>query len=452
MNLPATSQTIFDLIEEYENKLGNVSIAIDNLNHSITQMEMAGVVYGTYVEPVVRQRPYINERDVKKNLLRSAWKTAYNRIQIDRIASAKMKKEFEMAFSNPPEFTFENVKATFGPYLANPRHVVLKGLAEVFCSLDESYKSHSKVKIGVSKLPKRIIINYFSGYRSHGSDCLRDIVNALAIYRGQPLMEYDEIRHVEEVIRKGNIAYLDGREIKECISGKETVKTFPDRGIWVKGYMNGNAHVYFNKETLLDINRALSEFYGEVLPDVEDDNPKRKQSTSVSKDLQFYWTPRDVILRALDFAGIYSGDQYSSYTERPRYEVLEPSCGDGRILDVIKEYGHTGFGIEYDRGRYEQCLDKGHDVFMANFLECSPDTKKFKFVVMNPPFYGKHYVKHVEHALKFLSDKGTLVAILPATARYDHGILSGEWRDLPVGSFSESGTNVPTVMLKIRKK
>jgi hypothetical protein len=33
--------------------------------------------------------------------------------------------------------------------------------------------------------------------------------------------------------------------------------------------------------------------------------------------------------------------------------------------------------------------------------------------------------------------------VLPATAHYDHGV-EGKWTDLPVSSFAESGTNVPT--------
>ena len=70
---------------------------------------------------------------------------------------------------------------------------------------------------------------------------------------------------------------------------------------------------------------------------------------------------------------------------------------------------------------------------------------------MNPPFYGKHYAKHVEHAFKFLKPGGTLTAILPATARYDHGLLEGKWDDLPVGSFSESGTNINTTVLTMRQ-
>lgn len=56
---------------------------------------------------------------------------------------------------------------------------------------------------------------------------------------------------------------------------------------------------------------------------------------------------------------------------------------------------------------------------------------------------------------------GTLIAILPATARYDHGLLdhlipqarwSTPWHDLPVGTFSESGTNINTTVLIIHRR
>jgi hypothetical protein len=73
---------------------------------------------------------------------------------------------------------------------------------------------------------------------------------------------------------------------------------------------------------------------------------------------------------------------------------------------------------------------------------------------MNPPFYGRHYAKHVRHAMKFLKPGGKLVAILPATARYDHGELDDlkpDWSDLPLGAFAESGTNVCTTIAVIRK-
>ena len=130
--------------------------------------------------------------------------------------------------------------------------------------------------------------------------------------------------------------------------------------------------------------------------------------------------------------------------------VLEPSCGCGRILDALRAKGAKDLlGIEVDPGRAAEARAKGHSVQRANFLETVP-TGDYDHVVMNPPFFGTHYARHVEHALRYLKPGGTLTAILPATARYDHGLLSGFWQDLPVGSFSESGTNVNTCILTIR--
>ena len=51
-----------------------------------------------------------------------------------------------------------------------------------------------------------------------------------------------------------------------------------------------------------------------------------------------------------------------------------------------------------------------------------------------------------------MSVGGLLLAILPITARHDHGELDDlkpRWTDLPVGSFSASGTNINTVIARI---
>jgi hypothetical protein len=120
--------------------------------------------------------------------------------------------------------------------------------------------------------------------------------------------------------------------------------------------------------------------------------------------------------------------------------ILEPSCGCGRLLDALRAAGAHTFGVEYDAERANTARGKGHKVLTANFLETVP-TGDYDRVVMNPPFHGKHYAKHVGHAFQFPQGGGTLTAILPATTRYDHGFLDGRWEDLPVGSFPESGTN-----------
>lgn len=450
MSVPALQRTVLDLIDEYDEKVANVDAAVKAYEDACSAIEMAGTVMGTYVNPVLRGRAYVHANDMRKNLLSSGWKAIYTRLNIDMIASAKDKKLFERTLADPPPLTPDAVRSTFAHYYADPRHHILRGLAEVFADLDPAYRSHSKVRVGVKGLPKRVILSGFGSYSgTYGKDKFRDIVNALAAYRGQPLMEHAEFNAIDVAHRRGEDAILDGRVYfaDERYGKVEEYQTL-DRGITIRRFQNGNAHVFFDKPTLLDINRALAEFYGEVLPDAEEEGEKPRAGTSVSKDLQFYWSPREVIDRAMEFAGVFNLREWRNNPPEP-FRVLEPSCGDGRIMDAVRERGHRVFGIECHAGRAAEARAKGHNVLTANFLECPPQPE-FDMVVMNPPFYGRHYVKHVRHALQFLKPGGKLVSILPATAWYDHGEIKGEWRDLPVASFTEAGTNVPTGMLSIR--
>jgi hypothetical protein len=122
-------------------------------------------------------------------------------------------------------------------------------------------------------------------------------------------------------------------------------------------------------------------------------------------------------------------------------------------------------GIEVHKDRAMMAREKGYAVAISNFLKSAPDPR-FDFVFMNPPFSGQHWKKHILHARKFLKKGGTLICILPATAFYDGhlgemGLMRADahttdrgwrdtgWHDLPVASFAESGTNVPTGFLMI---
>lgn len=449
INVPAPQRAVIDLIDEYEEKRERLPQALEEHLASFDRLVMASSVQGKFGTSI-GSRPYFHVETLQKTLLKSVWKAIYDRLQIDRIATARDRKKFEQTLETPPELTFDNAKATFGDYLLRPRFHILRGLAEVFVDLDQSFKSHNKVKIGVKGLPKRVILTCYGGYGSWGRDRFRDIANALAAYQGKPFFTYEEQSAIEAAHEAGEDAVLDGRVISWKTPHRKGDHKTEDRGLTVRKFSNGNAHVFFSPDALLDINRALAEFYGDVLPDAEEEGAQRKPGTEVAKDLQFYWSPKAVIDAAIDFAGIYERHSYRDEPLPPAWRVLEPSCGDGRILDALKAKGCAVFGVEYHAGRAAEARAKGYDVLTANFLEtvARPD---FDFVVMNPPFYGRHYLKHVNHALGFLKPGGTLVSILPATAWYDHGELKGEWRDLPVASFSESGTNVPTGMIKMRK-
>jgi hypothetical protein len=441
---------VLDLIDEYEEKAAAVDAQIEAFKSAVSRIEMASTVQGKFVGSIMRHTPHVAAADLRKNLLKSGWKAIYDRLQIERIAPVKDRKLFERTIEDPPPLTFENARATFGDFLLRPRFHILRGLAEAFIDLDPAYKSHSKVKIGVAGLPKRVIISNVGYWGSYGRDKLRDMINAIAAYRNEMMVEHAEFAELDKL--HGIMGHQAG-EVKfdgtHGDPGKDK-PPFPNRGVTIHKFQNGNAHVIFDRDALLDINRALAEFYGDVLPDAEEEGAKPKASTAVSKDLQFYPTPKPVVCEILDAAGIYAPREYARQAS-PVYRVLEPSCGDGRILDEIKARGSRGFGIEVHAGRAAEAKAKGHAVTVANFLDYPPSAE-FDMVVMNPPFYGRHYVKHVRHAEKFLKPGGVLVSVLPATAFYDHKELQGSWRDLPVASFAESGTNIPTGYLRIHRK
>lgn len=432
MSVPALQRRITDVLAEYEEKNAAVESALAAFKVACSAVRAASCVAGTWGEERL-ETGNICEKEMRRSLLKSAWKNVYDGLSIDRIASAKDKKKFQQDLANPAPFTLENIKSTFGDYLRDPRGNILRGLAEVFCDLDPAYKSHDKVRIGVNGLPKRIII-HVSNY-GWGRDRLENIINALAQLQRKPLVSYHEVG----LLLKDENALLTDREYVETDRyGREEKTTIIGRGVRLRRFQNGNGHLFFEPQELLDINRGLAEFYGEVLPDCSEEKPSQKRaSTAVSKDLQYYPTPVDVVRRVVDDLYIKPGDK-----------ILEPSCGCGRFMDALRGKGADVFGIEYDAGRANECRAKGHTVLIANFLETEPQPI-YDRVIMNPPFYGKHYAKHVEHALKFLKPDGVLTAILPVTARYDHGLLKGEWRDLPVGSFRESGTNINTTVLTI---
>jgi hypothetical protein len=425
-NLPAKLRSLREIVDEYDTKAAAIPATIAVFKRAVTDAELGSCIAGSYAKSIWTGRgaPDLSERTLAANLLESAWRHVYAGLNLDTIAPASDRSRFETAFQSPAPFTLDNIRATFGKYLTDPRTHILRGLAECFGQLDPAFKSHDRMKVGVKGLPKRIILSYVDDYgSSHGGNRLKDTINALRVYSGKPHVEWAELSHILKAAKRGD-AIFDGLKLRR--------------------FMNGNAHLFFTPEALLRINKALAEYYGEVLPDCPEERPAKAKGTAVAKDLQFYRTPAEVADRLVGLASPQSGNL-----------ILEPSCGDGAILDAVRRYATKEridlrtIGIEYDAGRAAEASAKGYAVQVANFLQVQPDPR-FDLVLMNPPFYGKHYQQHVEHARKFLKPGGRLLAILPVTALTDHDFVKAgrwqqeRWQDLPCGSFSETGTNINT--------
>lgn len=143
----------------------------------------------------------------------------------------------------------------------------------------------------------------------------------------------------------------------------------------------------------------------------------------------------------------------------PEHKVLEPSAGQGGIVDHFP--GCDAFCYELLPDNTRVLATKGHRVLHeGDFLGVEP-TSWYDRVVMNPPFEKQADIDHVLHAWKFLKPGGRLVAIMASSVEYRENKKTAEFREMlnqygqlernPAGAFKESGTMVNTVTVVMDK-
>ena len=130
-----------------------------------------------------------------------------------------------------------------------------------------------------------------------------------------------------------------------------------------------------------------------------------------------YETPKAVT----DFICEYCLNEFIP-SEESIIRVLEPSCGGGSlILPVLAELKkrYPKYTIKLDAYDIDPinvmlCKELGFDIERADFLKVEPDPK-YDLVVLNPPFQGKAYLKHIKHAQRFMKQnkRSCLIAVAP---------------------------------------
>lgn len=396
----------------------------------------------------------------RQQIDRRIWDHLLNQMGIRKMMDAEGLKELQNSInSDVPEATADNVRATLQTLHGDTDMIFRRGLVNCFAKLDRRFKSHDGFKIG-----SRIIIDRafcdMSGNTSWGStwDTIADVERVLAILDDEKPEGSNALRSAVDRDRRGHYGPQQ--------SQTETAY------FRIDGFKNGNAHLWFTRDDLVKkANMILAEHYGEVLADAYDegdsDGDLFNKSTELSKDLQFYPTPPEVVHEM-----IY-GCSFKRIDLKGR-KVLEPSAGQGAIALHAAEKGAHVTAIEVNpdhcavmKSRAGRMTAEGTlRIAQANFLKVTPQAK-YEFVLMNPPFYGTHYMDHVRHAFEFLAPGGMLIAILPASAQvnesrkhtafrkwaWDHNDLgwAGPFRDLPAESFKVSGTMIQTVTLHLRK-
>jgi len=182
-------------------------------------------------------------------------------------------------------------------------------------------------------------------------------------------------------------------------------------------------------------------------------------------DYELFETPQELAEEMCDIADVSRHDR-----------VLEPSCGKLRIAFAAAKRCAQVHGYELQQQLtttskvYEMCYKAGYGelytsicVEKADFLKTVPsEYMEYDSVLMNPPFSRGRAAAHIRHAWSFLKTGGVLVAIADAGITFRQrsadtefrawlDSINSEVRELPAGTFKESGTSVNAVLLILRK-
>lgn len=170
-----------------------------------------------------------------------------------------------------------------------------------------------------------------------------------------------------------------------------------------------------------------------------------KTGVQVVSAPQLFPTPLDLAQQVAEVADLRDGQR-----------LLEPSAGTGNLLDAARRSveGYLNVvAVEINAQLCQALSQRFPDttIINADFMHMAGATPDAKFdrIVMNPPFENGADIRHIEHARTLLKPGGRLVAICANGPRQRERLqpIAVEWRDLPPGSFKESGTMVNAALL-----
>ena len=446
MNLPVPRHTITSICAARDASLATMQLAADTLAEGYALSKEAtnkartatqGHQFSRWDSDFLKDDfdPMKSMISYRKNLDASVWTNLLKSTGMEDMMDKTAKDEFASSLrTDVPEVTEDNVTATLQTLFANADLIFQRGLAKAFSSLDKRFKSHDGFKIGSRMIIERLFDdNGYWNWNSGKDNTLQDIERVFAVLDGEK-PSYNSLRHAVEQSRKGYGAKQSETEAAYFL---------------VRGFKNGNAHLWFTRDDLVEkANALLAKYYGETLPDAATVNEK-PTGTAVATKLQFYASPPEVVRHLLKDIRFFPG-----------IKILEPSAGEGAILRQLPtDADVTAVEFHPVRAAYIGAI-------CANFLTWK-GPQDFDLVVMNPPFHGTHFMDHVRKAFDHLKPGGRLRAVLPASAEVNESAKhqafrawasknfdgwGRQWSDLPPESFAASHTNVNTVILELKKK
>ena len=394
------------------------------------------------------------QKTVRQEIDRAIWPSILRRTGLVGMMDKEARDNFDRDLaSDPPECTEENIQATFQGLRADAYRIFRRGVVNVFRNLSREYRSHDGFKLG----PRTVIQYGVSDYREYhtfgDADRIMTILDGGRVGEGwySTLAERLRSEVKTEWRSRGTGWKASGRSVP--IPGEITTEYWR-----VKWFQNANVHLWCRRLDLLRrANRLIAEHFEDALgagPDAAGARKYHRAKPHHHEVEDFYRSTPDVASRAVTAANLHAPGVES---------VLEPSAGDGAIVERILAEGIKPDAVEIDPDRADilRGLLPPGAVIEMDFLAMRPEPE-YQRIIMNPPWGRGAGIQHVLHALGFLAPGGRLVAILGPGLEYRSdgptvelrklvAAWGGRIERLPPGSFKASGTATDSVMLVLDK-
>lgn len=195
-------------------------------------------------------RPRSNLDQITRKIDADCWRLTFTRTGLTRImdaeATEKMRNELD---KNPPPFTMDNITTQMLTMEQTAQSMFRRGVYNVFRKLPDGYRTNAKEPFRISS--KNIMPYVFDQWsmprlslRYEKSGVINDIDRVLKVLDDKPY-------HAHELETKINGFFAEHRG----------VNTYEDEYLRIKGFQNGNAHIWFLREDLLEkVNDLISEY------------------------------------------------------------------------------------------------------------------------------------------------------------------------------------------------
>lgn len=200
-------------------------------------------------------------QDSLKSLDANFWRKFLEYTGVTALFDAKALNEFrdQIAKHKSPPFTIDNIDATYAEFYQNREAMFARGVYEVFRKLDrKAWKTNDRERFRLG--PKLVLEFWFSPrWRSGGLEVRYGVRDG-------------EMNDIDRVFRMlGGIKYTAGalRDALNAHFVDQHATPFENELFKIRGFLNGNAHVWFKRLDLLDkVNETIGEYCdGRAVPD-----------------------------------------------------------------------------------------------------------------------------------------------------------------------------------------